>query len=110
VTDLQQEALNQRSPAMTTIPDEPQDADPARLEQAASAIDDAKAAASRVAQDDTINTDDESTEPENVMPARPADAAGEPGEQSGETNEESGRTGVKSATTGGTGDEFVESA
>ena len=58
---------------MTTIPDEPQDADPAQLDRANEAIDDAKAAAGRVAKDDTIDTDDLPSGQENVPAAPPAD-------------------------------------
>lgn len=62
---------------MTTRPDEPQDADPTQLEQAADAIDDAKAAASRVAKDGSIDTPDLPTEGENVPSAPPAEEAGQ---------------------------------
>ena len=60
---------------MTTIPDEPQDADPAQLQQAAEAIDDAKAAAGRVAKDDNINTDDLPSGRETIPAAPPTEGA-----------------------------------
>jgi hypothetical protein len=56
---------------MTTAAQEPQDADPTQLEDAGAAIDEAKAAAGRVARDDSIDTGgDLPTEDENV-PAVP---------------------------------------
>ncbi len=58
---------------MTTMPDEPQDADPTQLEQAGEAIGEAKAAAGRVAKDDSIDTADLPTTKQNV-PAAPPDS------------------------------------
>lgn len=56
---------------MTSIPNEPQDADPAKLEEAGAAIDEAKAAAGKLAKDENIDTGgDLPTEDENV-PAAP---------------------------------------
>ncbi len=73
---------------MTTIPDEPQDADPAQLDRANEAIDDAKAAAGRVAKDDTIDTDDLPSGQENVPAAPPADDLEESAEASDEESAE----------------------
>jgi hypothetical protein len=58
---------------MATTPDEPQDADPAQLERAAEAIDDAKAAAGRVAKDDNINTEDLPSGRETIPAAPPTE-------------------------------------
>ena len=75
---------------MTTIPDEPQDADPAQLQQAAEAIDDAKAAAGRVAKDDNINTDDLPSGRETIPAAPPTDEDEGPAEESRPRREDPG--------------------
>lgn len=61
---------------MTTVPDEPQDADPKQLEEAGEAIDEAKAAAGRVAKDDNIDTGGDLPSEEENFPsaARTPDA------------------------------------
>jgi hypothetical protein len=61
---------------MTTVPDEPQDADPTQLEEAGEAIDEAKAAAGRVAKDENIDTGGDLPSEEENFPsaARTPDA------------------------------------
>ena len=61
---------------MTTVPDEPTDADPTQLEEAGEAIDDAKAAASRVARDETIDTEGDLPSEQQNVPSAPATDAG----------------------------------
>ena len=89
-------------PAMTTVPDEPTDADPAQLEEAGAAIDDAKAAASRVARDETIDTEgDLPSDQENVPAAPPTDD--QPDHQPTDHQPTEGRTGRRPACRGRTG-------
>ena len=63
---------------MTTAPDEPQDADPTQLEEAGEAIDEAKAAAGRVARDDSIDTGIDLPTGDQYRPSAPEVDADEP--------------------------------
>ena len=77
------------------------DADPTKLEEAGAAIDDAKAAASRVARDETIETEGDLPTADENVPSAP-DVEDDPDESDADGHDD--ETEARTDGTGGTGE------